>query len=272
MNCDNQCCENNGHCHDHHELAGDWYGINVTALARHPEPLVVEEAAELVPEEMRKPGTKITFWTFDGWQTWQFQPMDIREWVLPESWVQDTEELKDMQNQIDSIQIGGWAISNQLGDDPHIGISQKALTELIGFDHVPDTIRGRIQVVEDEIGVVAHHIAVGVGGIGVFRVGDAVLAPEEVALLVYLVDGRTEVVDDVLIVRHEGLFGTAVGHRHNGGTVGGHLKAVFRPPGGGDVVVHLDGLTELGHTVLVEQLEVGAHGPAPYTVHFLEAR
>lgn len=152
MNCENLCCDNNGHCHDHHEMAGDWYGINVTALARHPEPLVVEEAAELVPEEMRKPGARITFWTFDGWQTWQFQPMDVREWVLPESWVQDTEELKDLQNQIDSIQIGGWAVSNQLGDDPHIGISQQALTELIGYDHVPNSIRGRIQTVEDEIG------------------------------------------------------------------------------------------------------------------------
>lgn len=58
----------------------------------------------------------------------------------------------DVQNQIDSIQIGGWAISNQLGNDPHIGISQKTLTELIGYDNVPDSIRGRIQKVEDEIG------------------------------------------------------------------------------------------------------------------------
>lgn len=35
---------------------------------------------------------------------------------------------KDIQNQIDSIQIGGWAISQEFGDDTHIGISQKALT------------------------------------------------------------------------------------------------------------------------------------------------
>lgn len=131
MNCDNQCCENHGHehCHDRHELAGDWYGINVTALAHHPEPLTLEDATELVPEEMRRPGTKISFWTFDGWQTWQFQPMDVREWVLPESWEQDTYLINDLQNQIDSIQIGGWAISQEFGDDEHIGISQNALTE-----------------------------------------------------------------------------------------------------------------------------------------------
>lgn len=35
---------------------------------------------------------------------------------------------EDVQNQIDSIQIGGWAISNEFGNDPHIGISQKTLT------------------------------------------------------------------------------------------------------------------------------------------------
>ena len=58
----------------------------------------------------------------------------------------------DVQNQIDSIQIGGWAISNQLGNDPHIGISQKTLTDLIGYENVPETIRGRIQKIEDEIG------------------------------------------------------------------------------------------------------------------------
>lgn len=58
----------------------------------------------------------------------------------------------DVQNQIDSIQIGGWAISNNLGNDPHIGISQKALTELIGYDDWPDTVRGRIKDIEDEIG------------------------------------------------------------------------------------------------------------------------
>lgn len=128
MNCDNQCCENR-----HEDYINDRYGINVTAMAHTQEPLVVEQAAELVPVDMRKPGTKITFWTFDGWQTWQFQPMDIREWLLPESWKQETtfgmDSINDLQNQIDSIQIGGWAISQEFGDNIHIGISQKALTE-----------------------------------------------------------------------------------------------------------------------------------------------
>lgn len=58
----------------------------------------------------------------------------------------------DVQNQIDSIQIGGWAISNQLGNDSHIGISQKALTDIIGYDNAPNTVRGRITNIENEKG------------------------------------------------------------------------------------------------------------------------
>ena len=38
---------------------------------------------------------------------------------------------KDLQNQIDSLQISGLALSNKFGDDPHIGISQKTLTGAI---------------------------------------------------------------------------------------------------------------------------------------------
>ena len=34
----------------------------------------------------------------------------------------------DLQNQIDSLQIHGLAVSNMFGNDPHIGISQKTLT------------------------------------------------------------------------------------------------------------------------------------------------
>lgn len=34
----------------------------------------------------------------------------------------------DLQNQIDSLQIHGLAVSNKFGNDPHIGISQKTLT------------------------------------------------------------------------------------------------------------------------------------------------
>ncbi len=36
---------------------------------------------------------------------------------------------KDLQNQIDSLTINGMAVSDQFGNDPYIGISQKALTE-----------------------------------------------------------------------------------------------------------------------------------------------
>ena len=35
---------------------------------------------------------------------------------------------KDLQNQIDSLVIGGVAVSNEFGDNPHISVSQKALT------------------------------------------------------------------------------------------------------------------------------------------------
>lgn len=35
----------------------------------------------------------------------------------------------DLQNQIDSLEISGLALSNNFGDDPHIGISQKTLTD-----------------------------------------------------------------------------------------------------------------------------------------------
>ena len=44
----------------------------------------------------------------------------------------DVEQLRekdaDLQNQIDSLQISGIALSNVFGDDTHIGISQKTLT------------------------------------------------------------------------------------------------------------------------------------------------
>ena len=39
---------------------------------------------------------------------------------------------EDVQNQIDGIQVAGVAVSNEFGNDPHIGISQKKLTEAIG--------------------------------------------------------------------------------------------------------------------------------------------
>ena len=38
-------------------------------------------------------------------------------------------KIDDLQNQVDSLEIHGMAVSNEFGDDPHIGISQKKLTE-----------------------------------------------------------------------------------------------------------------------------------------------
>ena len=37
----------------------------------------------------------------------------------------------DLQNQINSLSLHGMAVSNELGDNPHIGVSQKTLTEII---------------------------------------------------------------------------------------------------------------------------------------------
>lgn len=38
---------------------------------------------------------------------------------------------KDLQNQIDSLEIAGVAVSNEFGTDPHISISQKTITDAI---------------------------------------------------------------------------------------------------------------------------------------------
>jgi len=38
---------------------------------------------------------------------------------------------KDLQNQIDSLEIAGVAVSNEFGTDPHISISQKTMTDAI---------------------------------------------------------------------------------------------------------------------------------------------
>lgn len=41
------------------------------------------------------------------------------------------ERTDDLQNQIDSLEMAGVAVSNEFGSDPHIGISQKTLTDAI---------------------------------------------------------------------------------------------------------------------------------------------
>lgn len=51
--------------------------------------------------------------------------------VLPEHFTRQTliELHKDLQNQIDSFNKHGVSVSNEFGSDPHIGISQKTLTD-----------------------------------------------------------------------------------------------------------------------------------------------
>lgn len=41
------------------------------------------------------------------------------------------DKTKDLQNQIESAEIGGFAVSNTFGDNSHVGMSQKALTDAI---------------------------------------------------------------------------------------------------------------------------------------------
>lgn len=49
---------------------------------------------------------------------------------------------KDLQNQIDSLEIAGIALSNELGDNPHIGISQKKISEEVArLNGLIDTIQ-----------------------------------------------------------------------------------------------------------------------------------
>lgn len=40
---------------------------------------------------------------------------------------------KDLQNQIDALVIGGLALSNEFGDNPHIGVSQKKLSWFVNY-------------------------------------------------------------------------------------------------------------------------------------------
>lgn len=49
-------------------------------------------------------------------------------------------DLEDMQNQIDGLSEHGVAVSNQFGDDPHIAVSQKAVTEALNriWDKIGD--------------------------------------------------------------------------------------------------------------------------------------
>ena len=62
-------------------------------------------------------------------------PEKLSDRIVPEVFIPLLSPLKekdaDLQNQIDSLQISGLALSNHFGDDPNIGISQKALTEAI---------------------------------------------------------------------------------------------------------------------------------------------
>ena len=53
--------------------------------------------------------------------------------ILPEHFTRETlgELHKDLQNQIDSLEIAGVAVSNEFGTDPHISVSQKTLTDAI---------------------------------------------------------------------------------------------------------------------------------------------
>lgn len=62
-------------------------------------------------------------------------PEKLSDRIVPEVFRPLLSPLKekdtDLQNQIDSLEISGLALSNHFGDDPHIGISQKTLTAAV---------------------------------------------------------------------------------------------------------------------------------------------
>ena len=86
----------------------------------------------------------------------------------------------DLQNQIDSLTIHGMAVSNLFGDDPHIGISQKTLTEAFNRvwnkleDITGEVLRGISMVVTPsyyigEDGCSVHITASSIEATGIFE-------------------------------------------------------------------------------------------------------
>ena len=108
----------------------------------------------------------------------------LTEFVMPSV----NAKIANLQNQIDSLEISGLALSNEFGNDPHIGISQKKITEaindiwakieditgeqLIGFDIVatPNYFIGEdgatVHIVANTIGMtdIFEHIALYANG------------------------------------------------------------------------------------------------------------
>lgn len=86
----------------------------------------------------------------------------------------------DVQNQIDSIQIGGWAISQSFGNNEHIGVSQRTLTDAFNriwnkFEEITgESLQGiRMTVTPDyfisESECTVHIVADSVGSYGKFE-------------------------------------------------------------------------------------------------------
>ena len=87
---------------------------------------------------------------------------------------------EDLQNQIDSFNEHGLSVSNEFGDDPHIGISQKTLTDAINkiwqmFEDITGEVFGGISMAVSpeyfigEDGCTVHVTASCVDAIGVFE-------------------------------------------------------------------------------------------------------
>ena len=102
--------------------------------------------------------------------------------VLPEHFTRQTliELHKDLQNQIDSFNKHGVSVSNEFGSDPHIGISQKTLTDAFNMiwqkleDITGEILQGFSMVVTPEYFVSEDgcniHISVNSAGVnGIFE-------------------------------------------------------------------------------------------------------
>lgn len=116
--------------------------VDKAALTRHyPKPLVGQWALIMIENRTDEDGNAIgEVYVCEEEGVWKDAGYRGGLDGETDSYITEKEERKegdaylkgkiaDLQNQIDGIQIHGMAVSNEFGDDPHIGISQKTLTE-----------------------------------------------------------------------------------------------------------------------------------------------
>lgn len=126
----------------------------------------------------------------------------IKKRHLSDEVAHELERIDDLQNQIDSLEVSGMAISNLFGDDEHIGISQKTLTEAFNrvwskIDEITGEHTTGISLVvspeyfvgEDGAGIHVTASSQGTGGmfdiISLYLNGELLISQENVETLEY---------------------------------------------------------------------------------------